>query len=103
MNRELAIIQLSALTKIPGALRIITNEIRPELRYDTENPNSPIRSDILSNSPDILKSPAAFVVHNVVQMRGPDHHGLYRAHSGEGDYCEGRPEALLRRLQEWQW
>lgn len=47
-----------------------------------------------------LADPALYVCHDVVRLEGPDASGAMTAYSGEGDWCQGQPAALLRRLRE---
>lgn len=94
VDRELAIAQLEALATVPGALRVITAEVQPALRETKRDPRSPARADV------DLTRPASFVCHDVVAVQGPDARGRYRAVTAEGDFCEGQPAALLRRLTE---
>lgn len=117
MNPELAVAQLKALLKVPGALRIITNEVRPELRRDPGDANSPLdpaKLDAVPGEPEdakdaarealrvgtYLRRPSTFVIHDVVRLEGPNDKGQYTAWTAEGDACMGQPEALLARLQE---
>lgn len=93
-DREQAIEQLKKLVKRRGALRIITAEVRPELRVDADDPRSPAREGV------DLRRPATFVIHDVVAVQGPTERGRYIAVTAEGDRCEGQPEALLARLTE---
>jgi hypothetical protein len=83
-ERELAIAQLEALARVPGALRIITNQ---------PDPAGTGQDDV---------DPAHWIMHDVVRLEGPNHRGQYTAHSLEGDWCQGQPEALLARLQQWR-
>lgn len=102
-THDLAVAQLNALVVIPGALRIITSEIKPELRQDPDDIRSRVREDAEAEDPDILKRVHTYVLHNVVRIEEPeDDRLIYSAWSDEGDSCAGRPEALLTRLQEWR-
>lgn len=86
---------------MPGFLKIITNEVSSQFRIDPDDPRSPIRPDILAANPDILKSPATFVLHDVVAIEPhPTKEGMYRARTAEGDYCDGQAQALWNRLTE---
>lgn len=96
---ELALAELVALVQVPGALRIITNEVRPDLRQDPDDPNSKLPEDA---DPDLLLRPDTFVQHHVTRLEVRAHLGAVRAHSAEGDWTEGRPAAVLRRLREWR-
>lgn len=106
MDRDQAIAQLEALLTVPGALKVITNEVQPALRADKTDPRSPFREDVLADAPNAAKSAASFVCHDVVRLeeaRGAaGENGQYVAYTAEGDYCQGQPEALLVRLQEWR-
>jgi hypothetical protein len=88
--------ELKALVRIPGALRIITNEVKPELREDRDNPASPAGGDA------DLTNPATFVTHHVTDVAGPDERGRYLATSDEGAWVTGYPDALLARLRQWR-
>lgn len=105
MDRDLAIAQLEALTKIPGGLKVITNEVRPDLRADATDPNSPLREAVVDGV-DLARRPDSYVLHDVTRIElaggAPGEGGQYVAYTAEGDYCQGQPEALLVRLQEWR-
>jgi hypothetical protein len=91
--------ELEALSKVPGALRIITNEVHPDLRMDRGDP----RSQLPEGSDADLLSPSTFVIHDVVRIVDhPSREGALRAYSAEGDFCEGYPEALIVRLRAWR-
>jgi len=45
-----------------------------------------------------VTSPAHFVVHAVTRLELLPHRGTVRAHTDEGDFCEGEPGVLLVRL-----
>lgn len=100
MDDALALQTLYALLRVPGALRIITSEIRPEYREDPSNPRALLHPNVEANDPGILKRPESMVIHDVVRIE-PVKDGRYRAYSAERDWCEGPPAALLKRLQEW--
>ncbi len=92
MNDELAIAQLKALLKVPGALRVITAErskvAEKELQARGGNP---------------LADPRAYVVHDVVrveEVKDGQLAGLWVASTNEGDMTMGEPAALLARLLE---
>lgn len=98
MDRDVAIAQLEALVKVPGALKIITNVHRcqkamhPRLKGFSAKKCDAFKPDV--------RHPGHFVVHDVIRIEGPNAQGQYTAFSAEGDYCIGQPEALLKRLQE---
>ncbi|KKM82273.1 hypothetical protein LCGC14_1321220 [marine sediment metagenome] len=81
---------LKALAQEPGALRIITNECA------SKSCNASGHNESLFK----LTDPRHFVIHDVVRLEGPNHRGQFKAHSAEGDWCQGQPEALLPRLLE---
>jgi hypothetical protein len=95
-GEDTTVAELKALIQIPGALKIITNEVQPELRQDRQDPRSAPADDV------DLRDPQAFVCHNVVELEGPDDRGRYRARSAEGDWTVGYPEQLLSRLRQWR-
>lgn len=100
MTNEQAVAQLEALVDVPGSLRVITNEVRPDLREDPDAAGSPIRADVLESDPHTLKRPSTFVIHDVVRLEGPDARGRMIAHTAEGDWTLGYPVDLLARLLE---
>lgn len=81
---------LYKMVKVEGLLRIITNQcVSPNCKGDSHD-----------ESEYHLTDPRHFVVHEVVKLEErPD--GTMLAHSAEGDWTWGLPEALLRRLQRW--
>ena len=93
---DTTVAEMEALIKIPGALRIITNEIQPELRQDKKNPSS------LPNEGVDLRDPAVYVQHHVTGIEGPDDRGRYIATAEEGSWVTGYPDALLARLRQWR-
>lgn len=93
-DHERAVASLEALVSIPGALRVITATVQPDLREDSDDPRSPAKEGV------DLRDHATFVVHDVVTLEGPLDKGYYRAVTAEGDYCLGRPFDLLVRLTE---
>lgn len=105
MDRDLAVAQLEALLAVPGALKVITNEVRPELRADRKDPNSPLKDPVVDGV-DLAKRADSFVQHDVTRVEpaggAPGENGQYVAYTDEGDYCQGQPQALLVRLQEWR-
>jgi len=77
--------QLVALLAVPGALQVITNEHA--------------HGGDCSTSEVPLDQPAHFVCHNVTEVEDAGG-GLLRAKTAEGDWTVGKPEDLLRRLQQ---
>lgn len=87
--------EMEALVKIPGALKIITNEVRPELRVERGNPRAPAKDGV------DLRDPRSFVVHDVVRIEPyPPKPGAWAAISEQGDITIGYPMDLLNRLRE---
>lgn len=100
LDRELALAQLRALVQVPGALKIITNE---HACGGGTHPDSPgFDTRVCAAYQHDLYSPRHFVLRDVVALDGPDAQGRYYARSAGGDWTRGYPEALVRRLQEWQ-
>ena len=95
MDRKQAIWTLQELLKKPGSLRIITAECVSEAC--TGAPTGSVGHD---EGLFKLADPRHFIIHDVVRLEGPNHKGQVRAHSAEGDWCMGQPEALLARLLE---
>jgi hypothetical protein len=95
-DEDTTVAELQALIQIPGALRVITNEVQPELRVDKDDPRSPANEGV------DLRDPAVFVQHHVTNVEGPDARGRYIATSDEGSYVTGYPNALLSRLRQWR-
>lgn len=89
-----AITELEALAKVPGALMIITSEIVPQFRRSKDDPSSAPKEGAA------LAVATTFVQHAVTRLEVIEHRGTIRAYSDEGDWTEGRPVALLRRLRE---
>ncbi len=106
MAEDVNVMTLRALVTVQGALKIITNQIRPEMSKWPDDPRRAAldhRLGLLDALPDdLLKRPETFVLHDVVRLEGPNERGRYRAYSAEGDWAEGDVEALLKRLQEWR-
>jgi hypothetical protein len=90
MDNEEAKEMLFNMLKVPGLLRIITNEC--------VSPNCKGGEHDTSKYP--LTDPRHFVIHKVVNLEELPN-GRIRADSAEGDWTYGYPEAVLRRLQEW--
>jgi hypothetical protein len=97
-----AVQELEALVQVPHALRIITNEVHPDLRMDATDPRSEAHPAKLAEDPMLLTKTTSFVIHDVVRLEGPNERGQYTAYSAEGDYTTGQPAALLKRLREWR-
>jgi hypothetical protein len=91
---KVAMQELEALAKVPGALRIITSEVRPEFREDRKDARSAAKADA------VLTDPATFVLKDVERIEVIAHRGTVRAYSKDGDWTEGRPAAVLKRLRE---
>jgi hypothetical protein len=85
MADDTTVAELDALVKIPGALKIITSEVKAKLPKNAD-----------------LTLPSSFVCHDVVELAGPDDRGRYVAYSAEGDWTMGYPTALLSRLRQWR-
>lgn len=105
MDREMALAQLEALLAVPGALKVITNEVRPELRADRTDARSPLREAVVDGVA-LASRPDTFVLHDVTRLEAAPgaagENGQYVAYTDEGDYCQGQPAALLARLTEWR-
>ena len=95
MDRKQAIWTLQELVKKSGALRIITAECVS--KACTGSPTSPAGHDVGLFK---LADPRHFVIHDVVSLDSPNHRGQVKAHSAEGDWTLGQPEAVLARLLE---
>ena len=95
-DEDTTVAELNALMQIPGALRIITNEVKPELRQDRDDPRS-----LPSDGTD-LRDPNVFVQQHVTEVEGPDDKGRYLARSEDGAWVTGYPDALLSRLRQWR-
>ena len=85
ISERRAIELLTDLLAYKGKLKIITSEVNPD---PADENVSPLR-------------PSYFILHDVVriEVRGNDR---AIAHTEEGDYCEGHPTSLLKRLTEWK-
>jgi hypothetical protein len=93
----------TALTATPGFLKVITDEVKPELRQDAAVARSPIRQDVVDADANVLRKADTFVLHNVVAIDPhPTREGVFRASTAEGDFCDGRPKALWDRLTVYQ-
>jgi len=102
-DKDTSVEELQALLKIPGALRFIT----------AAHACGPEGQDGASYEPKTEEELAAceafefpqtdwrhFVIHDIVSLEGPNDKGTMVAHTAEGDWCMGLPNALLRRLRE---
>ena len=90
MDKKEAKEMLSDMLKVPGLLRIITNECISANCKGDEHDESEYR----------LTDPRHFVIHKVVRLEELPN-GQMRAHSAEGDWCQGQAQDVLRRLQKW--
>jgi hypothetical protein len=113
INNDKAVEALTALVQVPGALRIITSEHACGGSHDTgkfkgdrpvvDNPTTPEEKEACDAFEFNMKHPNHFVIKDVVRLVGPNDRGTLRAYTADDvDYCEGRPPAVLKRLQEWQ-
>ena len=90
--------RLRALCEAGGVLRIITNE---HACGAGKHPSiEGFNSDTCVAFAHDLRDPRHFVIHDVIDVQGPDHKGNYRALSAEGDWTYGRAHSLIVRLQE---
>lgn len=93
----------TSLTATPGFLKVITDEVRSDLRVDVADARSVVRDDVLAADANIMRKPDTFVLHDVVAIEPhPVKAGLYRASTAEGDFVDGSPKALWDRLTEHQ-
>ena len=95
MDRKQTIEALKVMVGRPGALRIITAECVSKACTGAVTGSAGHDESLFK-----VKDPRHFVIHDVVRLEGPNHRGQFKAHSAEGDWCEGQPEALLARLLE---
>ena len=103
MDEQFIVLLKAAVEHTPGFLKIITDEVHPDIRQDTGNARSQVRAEKLQEDEDILRKPSSFVLHDVVAIEPhPSREGVYRAVTAEGDFCEGRPQALWNRLVQHQ-
>lgn len=102
MDEKLALAQLRGLVAIPGALKVITAEHRCGIPSEHVGPVGAVEEAQCFAYPQPVSSPRHYVIHDVVRLEGPNEQGRCRALTAEGDWCAGRPAALLKRLQEWQ-
>lgn len=108
MDRDLAITQLRVLAAVPGALKIITNMLKPAFRADPDNWDSGPRVGVTAED---MTNPEVYLCHDVVGITGPDHRGRFMAVSAAYETPRGtvapdrtiaQPEVLLDRLQHWR-
>lgn len=93
----------TTLTATPGFLKVITNEIRSDLRVDSADARSAIRQDALDGDANLLRRPDTYVIHDVVALEPhPVMENMFRAITAEGDFVDGSPKALYDRLTEYQ-
>lgn len=113
MDHELAIAQINALIKVPGALKIITAEHACGIpavvgeAFPTDPAHQKACEAFAAKEADAqgrpldLQHPKHFVLHDVVaieELAG----GIVRASTKEGDWTEGKAMAVLNRLQQWR-
>jgi hypothetical protein len=92
MGNETALKMLRFLLKEgPGNLRIITNE-------RSEVPERELLPRGGNGNP--LADPRAYVLHDVVEIEGPDAAGMILARSAEKDAVLGYPAGVLDKLTE---
>lgn len=86
-HQQQAMATLKALSKEPGALKIVTNVPDPKA------PNGLLP-----------KHPHFWVAHDVVRIEGPDHNGNVWAYSAhDEDYTMGDALAVLQALTRYAW
>ena len=82
-----------------GALWIITSE------HACGAGKSPDGTEQFTKTCEAFEHPTVcplhFVLHQAVKLEGPRPNGAYRAFSAEGDFTQGLPEPLLKRLQAY--
>lgn len=105
-EQDQALKELRALLEVGGVLKIVTNEVHPELRTHHDDPRAPLSRKALAANPDAALRPATFVQHDVVSIEPATDvgEGLWRARSApeHNDHVIGTPTALLSRLQKWR-
>jgi len=100
-EEDRTIATLEALAAIPGALQIITDEHACQGRSGAKHPRfASFDADTCARYEHPLTDYRHFVRHDVVRLEPVEGTNRYRAHSAEGDWCEGEPAALLARLTE---
>lgn len=93
---------LKTLLERKGILRVVTSEVKPDLRIDSKNARS--GPDPKKNVD--LRDPATWVLHDVVSV---EPHPVRKTHlvasTAEGDTVESYdgPQAMLVRLIEWNY
>lgn len=102
-DKDTSIEELRALVKIPGALRFITaaHACGPD---GQDGASYTPKTEAELEACEAFEFPQTdwrhFVIHDIVSLEGPNHRGVMIGHTAEGDWCQGRPYALLRRLRE---
>jgi len=87
------------MAKMPGTLKIITNahtcgvDLVPRDTADLM---------LCAQYQYPVTDPRHFVLHDVVKLESREDKGRVRVYSAEGDYTEGKPEAVLSRLRQWR-
>jgi len=95
----IALRELEALARVPGALKIITNEHACGVHL---MPRDPADLALCAQCPYPVTDPRHFVLHDVTSLIPREDKGRVRACSAEGDYTEGKPEHVLSRLRQWR-
>lgn len=98
---EQVLAELRALVQVPGALRVITSEHQCCGGVDGYVGGAPPAETCAAFAVP-LTDPGHFVVQPVVRLEGPDERGRMTAYTANGDYCTGRPAAVLSRLRQWR-
>jgi hypothetical protein len=85
------------IDKLPGTLKIVTAEVKPEYRQNAKDPRSPAKDGT------DLTDANVFVQHNVTRLEEhPTKDGAFLAYTDEGDWMMGYPDHLVSRLQRWR-
>lgn len=85
---------------MPDAVKALHAFMEQEMLYIITNVPTEDRS-IQELTQEELRKPSSFICHKVTSLDGPDEKGFMTAFSNEGDWCRGKPEALLSRLLEY--
>lgn len=92
-----------------GSLKVITSEhadpkklCAPQIEQARKaaEVNGATKEELASIACGGSPDPAHYVIHDVTRLEGPNHRGLVTAWTDEGDWCQGTPAALLKRLTE---